>query len=80
MINTKCEMISTDIIESIVCDVCKKKYDDEWEIQEFIYIQHCGGYNSIFGDGSDIEIEVCQHCFKKMFEENYRIIYHEYDE
>ena len=64
----------------IICDVCKKEYytsengfdgsdphvDDSLEVQEFVYIRHCGGFRSVFGDGSVMRIDMCQHCFKKL--------------
>lgn len=55
------------------CDGCGKEYvvssDQDsgmLEIQEFIKIKHIGGYTSIFGDMSNINIDICQHCLKKM--------------
>lgn len=50
----------------ITCDKCKTKYnckDDEMEIQEFLFIREVGGYNSVFGDGSEISFDICQNCF-----------------
>jgi len=65
--------------ESIVCDICGKEYSlnggynkDFIEAQEFIHIHHEGGFGSIFGDtlagdiGSIIDVDICQHCFKKI--------------
>jgi len=53
-------------IESIQCDKCKKVYSDEMELQEFNHIELIGGYSSVFGDGSKINIDICQHCLYDM--------------
>lgn len=65
--------------ESIICDKCKKEYNFEtdWiETQEFHHIHFTGGYGSIFGDMSEIDLNICQHCLFKMIgdlvEESYR--------
>jgi hypothetical protein len=60
---------------SVTCDVCKVKYTDEMEIQEFISINHTCGYGSIFSDETEIAIDICQHCFKKIFDKDIRKIY-----
>jgi len=63
-----------DII-SKKCDKCGKEYDaidDMFECQEFHHISFTGGYGSVFGDDSDIECDICQHCLKKMIDGIYR--------
>ena len=55
----------------IICDICKKEYDadENWdEVQEFHHINFTGGYNSIFGDGTRVECDICQYCLKNMIE------------
>lgn len=66
---------------SIECDVCKKEYfyDSEntseiFEIQEFVIIRLIGGYGSVFGDEEEVEIDICQNCFKEKFGEYVRFI------
>jgi len=58
---------------SVVCDICKKEYPFEkeniLETQEFHYVRFIGGYDSIFGDGVEIECDICQHCLKKLIGE-----------
>ena len=59
----------------LICDVCKKEYkisgehvtkiNDEMEIQEFVRINTVGGYNSVFGDGREIKLDMCQKCFNE---------------
>jgi hypothetical protein len=55
---------STLELESIICDKCNKEYDSDNtpEIQEFLHIDFTGGYGSVFGDGTSIEYDICQHC------------------
>ncbi len=55
-------------IEKIECDKCHNIYKDPMEIQEFLIVDFIGGYNSIFGDGNHIKTEICQYCFKKLFD------------
>lgn len=59
--------------ESFICDVCKKKYTDTLEMQEFQHIEFDGGYGSVFGDESLVEIDICQHCFKRLLGKYCRI-------
>ena len=50
---------------SVTCDKCKKKYnckDDVMEVQEFIHIREFGGFYSVFGDGEEINFDICQNC------------------
>jgi hypothetical protein len=70
------ETIRTTIMDhatKVECDVCKKIYNDMFEVQEFIHISIKGGYCSVFGDGNDVEIDICQHCFKEKFADHLRI-------
>lgn len=54
------------IIHSVICDVCGEDYISELEHQEFLHIDMLGGYASIFGDGTHIKCDICQHCLYKM--------------
>ena len=53
-------------IESITCDKCGIPYDysDTFEIQEFHHINFRGGYGSDFGDGTQVNCDLCQYCLK----------------
>lgn len=50
------------------CDKCMRSWciddGDEaiFEMQEFLHWENDCGYGSIFGDGSGIEIDLCQEC------------------
>jgi hypothetical protein len=72
MINYKKEMVEQSIPTNMICDVCKKEYDfekDVIETQEFQHIRISGGYGSVFGDGSRLQADICQNCFKKLMGE-----------
>lgn len=66
----KIKQQEVDELEYIECNCCHKKFYPWTEtlcaIQEFIHIRERGGYGSIFGDGSEIECDLCQHCVKKL--------------
>jgi len=69
MITYKTETTLVQIPAKIVCDVCKKVFDGEkgvMEIQEFQCIRIHGGYDSIFGDGRKVNLDICQHCLKEL--------------
>ena len=65
---TTSEQVIKDDILSIICDVCKAEYPikDFAETQEFLNVELRGGFGSVFGDGSLIECNVCQHCLKNL--------------
>jgi hypothetical protein len=65
--------IMEEMVESIICDCCKKEYTDEIEIQEFFTITQKSGYGSVFGDGNVFELDLCQYCQKKLFGDFIRI-------
>lgn len=73
MIKYITETVEQKIAESIICDVCKKEYgykgDDVMEAQEFQHIRIQGGYDSVFGDGIMMKLDICQHCLKRLLGE-----------
>jgi len=49
------------------CSVCGMDLlADEMELQETFSFTNFGGYSSVFGDGSMVSIDMCQHCFKRL--------------
>lgn len=53
-----------------ICDCCgreAKVEGDDYEAQEFVSIDFVGGYKSIFGDGTRVNLDVCQHCLNDKF-------------
>jgi len=71
MINKEKVIEEIEKTVSITCDICNKIYidsienNDILEIQEFTHINFTGGYGSIFGDGDEIKLDICQHCLKE---------------
>ncbi|MRR54265.1 MAG: hypothetical protein EG822_07110 [Deltaproteobacteria bacterium] len=63
------ELLNTEVIQQIVCDRCGRTASPkDAEYEEFIQIRHRGGYASVIGDGTNWSLDVCQHCFVKVFE------------
>ncbi|MBC9925395.1 hypothetical protein IT777_26630 (plasmid) [Klebsiella quasipneumoniae] len=49
------------------CDRCRRRAEkDNLEFQEFLTIDHRAGYGSVFGDGSRLRLDLCQHCVKEI--------------
>lgn len=54
------------ILEEWACSVCGRDLlKDEYEGQEAFCFCQTGGYGSVFGDGCEISIDICQHCMKE---------------
>lgn len=68
MINTTNIQVSQEAIVSITCDKCGKisTPGDMIEYQEFYSLWKTGGYGSVFGDESDIQVDFCQQCLKEL--------------
>ena len=75
MIITEKKVQEVEETIEIICDKCQKKYDidDIFEIQEFYHIKFTGGYASVFGDGSVVECDICQHCLLEIIKDFCRI-------
>lgn len=53
------------VLSAKTCDRCKRRVEkDDIEFQEFLTIDHRAGYDSVFGDGSRLRLDLCQHCVK----------------
>lgn len=53
------------VLSAKTCDRCKRRAEkDDIEFQEFLTIDHRAGYGSVFGDGSQLRLDLCQHCIK----------------
>lgn len=83
MIKQKVEQVLSEKIVDVdyVCDMCGKVYNhisnecfgkDHMETQEFLHIRFVGGYESVFGDMTRIECDICQHCLLKMIDGHFR--------
>lgn len=55
-------------MSKLTCDSCglEASADDGNEFNEFITIEHRCGYAAILGDGNQLSIDLCQHCFAGM--------------
>ena len=65
-------MTPTKTITHIECDRCGKEVfpsEDELDSQEAIHFEFTGGFSSVFGDGTTIYLDLCQHCFKEVLGE-----------
>ncbi len=76
MKTTKLVKTQKQELVSITCDKCTKVYmveDDEkdcrLEIQEFHTIRFRGGYGSVFGDETEVQCDICQHCLYEMIKD-----------
>ncbi len=68
MLRIKTEPREHQFIEKLVCDRCSKEIDptDHIEWQESYSIRFTGGYGSVFGDGADVNCDLCQYCLKAL--------------
>ena len=68
MKEVKEETITFSKIISLTCDKCKKVIpkDDIIEWQEAYTIEFRGGFGSVFGDGNEVECDLCQSCLKEL--------------
>jgi len=67
--------VTTQKVTSLVCDGCglEASTDGDYELQEFISVNHCCGYGSIHGDSKQIDIDLCQQCFADMCRDALRV-------
>ena len=47
------------------CDACKKELETPFDWQESLNWSNRGGYGSVFGDGTDMTLDLCQDCIKE---------------
>ena len=60
--------VSHQEVCELICDGCglEASVDEGYEFGEFITIEHRCGYGAIHGDGKQITMDICQHCFAGM--------------
>ena len=71
------KLIETEITVAKKCDRCgvvHRTDDMNFELDEMVSISKTGGYGSIFGDMSDISIDLCQRCFAEVLGDFIRVI------
>lgn len=62
------QIIRKDLV-SIACDKCGKTGNidtDMMDLQEWQYIHFVGGYDSLFEDGGEYELDLCQQCTNEL--------------
>jgi len=63
--------VETEHLDGFQCDRCKAEYDgDNWiETQEYMHWKNTGGYGSVWGDGTEVEVIICQKCAYELFKD-----------
>ena len=69
MIKYKIEKVDCEVFSQFFCDRCKKEVTDDMERQETYRIRFNGGYGSVFGDGSQVDCDLCQQCLYELIGE-----------
>jgi hypothetical protein len=67
--------IEKRVLAELKCDICGMdilKYP--LEEQESVSITDVGGYSSVFGDGYEYQLDMCQHCFKEKLGQYVRVL------
>ena len=61
--------------KQIRCDRCglEAALDDQ-EFHEFVCIDYRAGYGSVFDDGNQVQLDICQHCVKQTLGDWLRIV------
>lgn len=61
------EQVQQERLVSVSCDCCGRTFNGDdvssfIEMQEFLCVAFTGGYGSVFGDGTQMKGDFCQHC------------------
>lgn len=66
-------------LAACTCDRCKRRLTpDDGEWQERLSFDHACGFDSVFGDGNTISLDLCQHCVRDVLGQWLRITQPEY--
>ena len=66
---------SVQVTTAIACDACGFEADaNSMDAREFLSHSAIGGYGSVFGDGSKISVDLCQHCVKSRLGDVLKIV------
>ena len=72
---------SAEALAAISCDRCGQTWTtDAIREAEFTSIDFIGGYDSVFGDGSQVELDLCQQCLKQTLGQWLRVSDRDHDE
>ncbi|MET2529923.1 hypothetical protein [Ralstonia pseudosolanacearum] len=63
-------------VAACTCDRCKRRLtpDEPGEWQERLSVEHSCGFDSVFGDGNTVSLDLCQHCVREVLGEWLRIL------
>jgi len=63
-------------VAELICDGCglDAHANEGYEFSEFISIEHKCGYGAIHGDGQQLSVDLCQHCFAGMCGDTLRTV------
>ena len=58
-----------NVVTGFCCDRCKATHleEDVFEMQESMHWKKTGGYGSKWGDGSTVEVTLCEQCTIDLF-------------
>lgn len=79
MIETDRITVEAEYPTSYICDVCKKEYplkedgSHSYEWGEFVHLSFIVGFMSVFGDGNQVDIDICQYCLHDLIKPYARI-------
>ena len=64
-----------DVPTKKICDKCGMiaSEDDYYEFDAFHHLYFTSGYCSVFGDGTHVECDICQHCLHEMIKDFYAV-------
>lgn len=67
--------VTTQELAACTCDRCQRRLtlDEPGEWQERLSLDHSCGFDSVFGDGSFVSIDLCQRCVRDLLGEWLRI-------
>lgn len=68
MLKTKKVVEPREVPESMTCDHCGKEVPvtDRAELNEFVCLHRKCHHGSVFGEGAEIHLDLCQDCVKKV--------------
>jgi hypothetical protein len=66
VLETTSKRVTQQIPVAWVCDSCGKREESQEESQEWLSWRHTGGYASVFGDGEELSLDLCQDCVQKL--------------
>ena len=71
----ECKLRTVQEVAACTCDRCKRRLapDEPGEWQGRLSFDQSCGLDSVFGDGSTISLDLCQHCVQQVLGEWLRI-------